>query len=88
MAMEHRDMRLLPNHWVGVNPKRKLPTHPLPSATGPACNSCRLRAVDDHRSVLDGVVSFSETVYCSLHGWEFATAELEEQFTCKDHAYP
>lgn len=45
---------ILPNHWVGINPKRKLPIINPPRITQAkdlypktSCNTCSHRAVDD-----------------------------------------
>lgn len=77
-------MQRLPNHWVGISPKRELPLAG-PVASGPPCATCRERAVDDGYLLLEGNASKTETVYCAKHGWAFPTAEVEHQFTCSDH---
>jgi hypothetical protein len=78
---------MLPIHWVGCAEKRRLPVLPSPlaGALQAPCAECANRAVDDTRKVEGGhLVTVSETVYCSRHGWEFPTAADEKKFTCWD----
>lgn len=83
---------ILPNHWVGINPKRKLPiiTQGKKQAKDLkyptiSCSTCSHRAVDDKTTITDENTTYAEQVYCSKHGWEFETVEQEELCICLDY---
>ena len=82
---------LLPHHWVGSLPKRRLPV--IVSAEvcrAESCADCAHRAVDDRRNLYKEDELFRATltdvVYCSLHGWGFPAVEDEQKYYCLDYA--
>jgi hypothetical protein len=81
------ERRLLPNHWVGVMPKRQLPqlSHSVAQARlCGSCHGCSNRAVDDKSIITTAGVDYSDIVYCSMHGWQFESIEQERMYTCFD----